>query len=126
MYMLKRESIVFEDGVYYDGNNEISVYMWSTKGMNQFFGFTDADYEKYNGEINHYAVYNYENDSFKVEAVVEKRYVITAKLNHEDEEMIFNLFKNYCISDLSEYLESVSDTDNFMKFVNECGRKLAA
>ena len=46
--MLKRESIVFEDGVYYDGNNEISVYMWSTKGMNQFFGFTDADYEKYN------------------------------------------------------------------------------
>lgn len=124
--MLKRESIVFEDGVYYDGNNEISVYMWSTKGMNQFFGFTDADYEKYNGEINHYAVYNYENDSFKVEAVVEKRYVITAKLNHEDEEMIFNLFKNYCISDLSEYLESVSDTDNFMKFVNECGRKLAA
>lgn len=126
MYMLKRESIVFEDGVYYDGNNEISVYMWSTKGMNQFFGFTDADYEKYNGEINYYAVYNYENDSFKVEAVVEKRYVITAKLNHEYEEMIFNLFKNYCISDLSEYLESVSDTDNFMKFVNECGRKLAA
>ena len=51
---------------------------------------------------------------------------MTAKLNHEDKKMIFNLFKNYCISDLSEYLESVSGTDNFMQFVNECGKKLVA
>lgn len=142
---IKKEDIIFEDGVYFDTDEDISVYLCQTTDLDKIVGIDFPSSGYY--QTNFYGTYNFKLGLFKVisittlyvseeslrencpeyaDTILEKAgKEVLVDLNFNELDMIFDVFKKYCIKDLTEYLEEEIETSDFKQFICDCSVKIA-
>lgn len=138
---LNKNDVVFEDTVFFDSDEEISVYLSQNKSLNKISGteFTDCDLY----QTNFYGIYNFKTGDFKVVSmttlyVAEKeireympdiadKVMEMAKkdenildLTSGELDLAFDVFKDYCKKDLSCFANPAGI--DFKEFIQKCSK----
>lgn len=141
---LSKEDIVFDDMVYYDSDEEISVYLSQNTKLNEIAKTNFPISDSY--QTNFYGVYNYNTGTFKVVSItslyiseteikedlpniadevieMSKKNESLLDLTSSELDLIYDIFTDYCKKELS-YILSPENLD-FKNFIQECERQLS-